>query len=116
MYSKQRVVFLDTIVHLEDNQLFTEFYSKPTSGHQYLHYTSFHHFSLNKSLSKSQFIRIRKICSKLSDYKHHANVFVHYIAARGFNCCKLESMAKSVSHMNRDDLLNKPAEKEASQN
>ena len=74
-YSKQRVVFLDTIVHLENNQLYTELYSKPTSAHQYLHR---HHFSLIKSLPKPQFIRIRRICSKLSDYKHHANVFVHY--------------------------------------
>ena len=115
-YSKQRVVFLDTIVHLESNQLYTELCSKPTSAHQYLHRTSFHHVSLIKSLPKSQFIRIRRICSKLSDYKHHTNVFVHYFAARGFNRRKLESMANLVSQMNRDDLLNKPAEKEASQN
>ena len=80
-YSKQCVVFLDTLVHLENNQLYTELYSKPTSAHQYLHRTSFHHFSLIKSLPKSQFIRIRRICSKLSDYKYHANVFVHYFSA-----------------------------------
>ena len=67
-YSKQRVVFLDIIVHLESNQLYTELYNKNTSAHQYLHHTSFHHFSLIKSLPKSQFIIIRRICSKLSDY------------------------------------------------
>ena len=62
------------------------------------------------------FIGIRRFCSKLSEYKHHENVFVHYFAARGLNCRKLESIANSVSQMNRDDLLNKSAEKEASQN
>ena len=115
-YSKKRVVFLDTIVHLENNQLYTELYSEPNSAHQYLHRTSFHHFSLIKSLPESQFIRIRRISSKLSDYKHHTNVFVHYFVARSFDRHKLESMANFFSQMNRDDLLNKPAEKEASQN
>ena len=101
---------------MENSELYTELYSKPTSAHQYPHRTTFHHFSLIKSLPKSQFTRIRRICSKLSDYKHQANVFVNYFATRGFNLRKLESMANSVSQMNRDDLLNKPAEKEASQN
>ena len=68
-YSKQRVLSLDTIIHLKNNQLYTELNSKLASAHQYLHRTSFHHFSLIKSLPKSLFIRIRRICSKLSDYK-----------------------------------------------
>ena len=60
-----------------------------------------------ESRPKSQFIKMRRICSKLSDYKQHANVFVHYFAARGFNRRQLESLANSVLQINRDDLVSK---------
>ena len=65
-YSKQEVIFLDTKVSFQHNALVSHLYSKPTSAYQYLQRNSFHPPSLLKSLPKSQFILIRRICTHLS--------------------------------------------------
>ena len=67
-YSKQEVIFLDTKISFQHNVLVSQLYSKPTSAHQYLQRNSFHPPSLLKSIPKSQFVLIRRICTHLSDY------------------------------------------------
>ena len=62
-YSKQEAIFFDTKVSFQHNILASQLYSKPTSAHQYLQRNSFHPPSLLKSIPKSQFIRIRRICT-----------------------------------------------------
>ena len=64
-YSKQEVIFLDTKVSLQHNVLVSQLYGTPTSAHQYLQRNSLHPPSLLKSIPKSQFIRIRRICTHL---------------------------------------------------
>ena len=65
-YSKQEVIFLDTKISFQHIVLVSQLYSKPTSAHQYLQRSSFYPPSLLKSIPKSQFIRIRRICTHLS--------------------------------------------------
>ena len=89
-YSKQEVIFLDTKTSFQHNVLVSQLYSKPTSAHQYLQRNSFHPPSLLKSIPKSQFIRIRRICTHLSDYWLHATKFLEHFSARGFNRVKLQ--------------------------
>jgi hypothetical protein len=67
------VNFLDTTVTLNpDGTLSTTLYSKPTASHQYLHQKSYHPGNVIRSLPKSQFMRIRRICSSIHEYKIHA--------------------------------------------
>ena len=80
------VNFLDTTVTLNnDGSLASTLYSKPTAAHQYLHRSSYHVGHTLRSLPKSQFMRIRRICSSLVDYTHHATIFVEFFVKRGYN-------------------------------
>ena len=104
--NKSGVVFLDTRVKLSGNKLSTTLYSKPTSAHLYLRKNSYNHFSLVKSIPKSQFIRIRRICTSLNDYWYNAKQYVQYFVARGFKESTLIDNAKAVSKLERQQLLN----------
>ena len=71
-YSEKEVNFLDTKVEIEDNgSLSTNLYCKPSSAHQYLNKQSSHPPHTIKSIPKSQFIRIRRICSFIDDYNEN---------------------------------------------
>ena len=104
--NKSGVVFLDTRVKLSGNKLSTTLHSKPTSAHLYLRKNSYHPFSLVKSIPKSQFIRIKRICTSLNDYWYNAKQYVQYFVARGFKESKLIDNAKAVSKLERQQLLN----------
>ena len=107
-YSKQEVIFLDTKVSFQHNVLVSQLYSKPTSAHQNLQRNSFHPPSLLKSIPKSQFIRIRRICTHLSDYWLHASRFLDHFSSGGFNRVKLQQQARSVANIDRESLLCPP--------
>ena len=66
--SKTYVTFLDTKVKFKDGKLVTELHTKPSASFQYLHSTLYHPSHTFKAITKSQFIRIRRICSTLDDY------------------------------------------------
>lgn len=68
-FSKETVNFLDTSVTLGlDGTLSTRLFDKPTASHRFLHRSSYHTPHVLKSLPKSQFIRIRRICTFDVDY------------------------------------------------
>ena len=104
-YSRTSVNFLDTTVKLEDSKISTTLYSKPTSSHDYLHRSSYHVKHVLKSLPLSQFIRIRRICSNLSDYWTNANEFIHHFRERGYKESELRKCAQTVSSRDREELL-----------
>ena len=67
---------------------------------------SYHPFSLVKSIPKSQFIRIRRICTSLNYYWYNAKQYVQYFVTRGFKESTLIDNAKAVSKLERQQLLN----------
>ena len=113
-YSQKSVNFLDTTILLDSNgNLSTTLYSKPTAAHNYLHNRSYHYPKAIRSIPKSQFIRIRRICTSLQDYWTNANQFVTFFANRGYNQARLSQCAKEVAAYNRQDLLTqKPKQQE----
>ena len=70
------VYFLDTKVKFNPHTLATELYSKPSASFQYLHRTSFHPPHTFRSILKSQFIGIRRICTDINDYWNHSQQFI----------------------------------------
>ena len=63
------VNFLDVTVKVEKNgTLSVPLFAKPTASYQHLHAKSSHPFPTMKALPKSQFVRIRRICTFTSDY------------------------------------------------
>ncbi len=74
-YSVEGVPFLDTWVYLDSNgNLNTKVYTKPTDSHNYLHYTSAHPRKCIEAIPYGQFIRIKRICTKASDFEEHAKL------------------------------------------
>mgnify|MGYP001796548552 CR=1 FL=1 len=71
----------------------------------YLHSSSFHPPHLIKSLPKSQFIRIRRICTHKKDYWEHARAFISFYHKRGYNLKTLQNYALDIAKIDRLDLL-----------
>ena len=99
---------VDTTLHVrEDGKLWTDLYCKPTDSHAYLHYTSAHPYHCKRSLPYSQFLRIKRICSRESDYlRHSITQFCHFIR-RGYPFELIQKAFVKASTQTREDLLNK---------
>ena len=100
------VNFLDTTITLQpDGTLTSSLYTKPTAAHQYLHNKSYHVSHVTNSLPKSQFLRIRRICTFTRDYEHHAEQFVNHFVKRGYKESRLRKMKEEIKLMDREELL-----------
>ena len=104
-YSKTHVTFLDTKVKFKDGKLVTELYTKPSASFQDLHRTSYHPPHTFKAITKSQFIRIRRICSTLDDYWVHATKFISFFKSSGFNEMTLNKTAKEIAEKSRSNFF-----------
>ena len=104
-YSRESTTFLDTTVKLDDDGISTTLYSKPTASHDYLHRTSYHPQHLLKGIPKGQFMRLRRICSKIQDYTANAKELVKHFRRRGYNEADLDKALNEVYHMDRKTLL-----------
>ena len=66
----KRIEFLDTIVYIDQqNKLQTTLFRKSRDHQNFLNAKSEHSLSLKKSISYSQALRIRRICSTLQNFK-----------------------------------------------
>ena len=74
-HSTSEVYFLVTKIKFKGERLISELCSKPTAPFQYLYRTSYHPPHTFRSILKSQFICIRRICSDIDDYWSHAERF-----------------------------------------
>ena len=105
-YSTDYVYFLDTKVKFKEQKLMTEIYSKPTASFQYLHRTSYHPPHTFRSILRSQFIPIRRICSDINDYWSHSKRFTNFFKSRGFNRMIIDKISTEISKIQRQDLFN----------
>ena len=85
--------------------LWTDLYSKPTDSHTYLHYRSAHPRHNKKSLPYSQFLRLKRICTKEKDFIHHSQMISFHFVRRGYPKRLIQSEFLRVCQLNRRDLL-----------
>ena len=85
--------------------LATELYSKPSTSFQYLHRTSFHPPHTLRSILKSQFIRIRRICTDIDDYWNHSQQFITFLKSRGFHNTILNKICQDIANILRRNLF-----------
>ena len=107
-HSSLSVDFLDVKIQIsEKNQLKTTLFCKPTDTHNYLLYSSEHPRHLLNGIPYSQLLRVRRICSDLSEFKRNAMMLCSHFVRRGYpkHLVKL-AYEKSLS-LDRDELLNK---------
>ena len=93
------------MVILEKGQIITDLYTKPTDKHIYVDRKSSHPLSVKKSLPYGLGIRLRRICSRESDYLKRKGVLKSYLRKRGYSSTFIESQLVKVDKMDRSDLL-----------
>ncbi len=80
-WSPTEINFLDTTVKVNpDRKLYTTLYTKPTDIHTYLHYNSAHPIHQKKSDPYNQLVRVRRICTQLSDFLDNSKKILSYYA------------------------------------
>ena len=85
--------FLDTKIEVSSNRtLSTDLYCKSTASFQYLQCNSYHPTHVTTSLPKSQFMRIRQICSYIKNYDKHATQFIKHFCRKGYSEAILKAM------------------------
>jgi len=116
--SQQQVNFLDTTVHLTpEGTLYTTLYSKPTDSHSYLRFDSAHPRHCKTSLPNSQFLRLRRICSRIEDYDTNAAMLASHFIRRGYPTNLVEEAAINVRRTDRSSILAaKPKEQQKDPN
>ena len=85
--------------------LATELYSKPSASIQYLHRTSSHPPHTFRSILKSQFIRIRRICTDINDHWDHSQEFVIFFKSRGFHDTILNKICQDTANTTCSDIF-----------
>ena len=65
---REEINFLDVTVRVNHGEFITNLYCKPTDSHQYLDFESCHPSHTKSSIIFSQSLRMRRICSKKSDF------------------------------------------------
>ena len=106
-WSPTQVNFLDTIVKLDlDKTLYTDLYCKPTDTHSYLRYNSCHPKHVMSGLPYSQFLRLRRICSKPSDFYKHSISMVRDFVDRDYPAHKVLQSLLQVATLKREEILN----------
>ena len=100
-----KVNFLDLVVSLEEGNLETDLYCKPTDCHQYLHYESCHPLHMKRSSVYSQALRIKRICSKRSDCQKHLKALGGWFMDRGYPKSVVDTQIERVSRLTREEVL-----------
>ena len=104
-FSESNVTFLDTRISIVNNTLISDLYCKPTDSHNYLRYNSAHPQRCKDSIPYSQFLRVRRICTNLSDFDMHILLLSKHFLDRGYPLDLLKEAAIKARCLDRNDLL-----------
>ena len=107
-WSHTKINFLDTTVKVNiDNKLYTDLYVKPTDTNSYLNYNSAHPPNCKNSLPYSQFLRIKRICTKDSDYLRNIEKKTNEFKAKNYPMEILDAALTKVEKLKRQELIQK---------
>ncbi|KAJ1177455.1 hypothetical protein NDU88_002710 [Pleurodeles waltl] len=99
------ISFLDLLITEKNGLLKTEVYYKPTDRNNLLQFHSFHPRSLRENLPVGQFLRLRRNCTELTDFKKHAKKLNDKLQVRGYPAYLLRRAEKRARFSNRETLL-----------
>ena len=103
-----KINFLDiTITKETDGHMSTNLYCKPTDSHNYLLYSSEHPRHLLNGIPYSQFIRVKRLCTKPEDFRLNALMLITHFIRRGYPKTLVQKALDRADIQNREDLLNK---------
>ncbi|KAJ1200586.1 hypothetical protein NDU88_004409 [Pleurodeles waltl] len=94
--------FLDLPIHEHEGGLTTEVYYKPTDRNKLLQYQSFHQRALKDNLPVGQFLRLRRNCSSVADYRKHADKLAIKLQTKNYPTHLVNKARKRARNNNRD--------------
>ena len=81
----KQIEFLDTLVYInEQNKLQTTLFQKSSDRENFLNAKSEHPYSLKKSITYSQALRIGQIYSTFQDYHSHSRKLIEKFVNKGY--------------------------------
>ena len=107
--STQTINFLDISVTLNNGELTTSLYCKPTDSHNYLLYSSEHPRHLLRGIPYSQFLRVRRICSNISDFRQNSLMLATHFVRRGYPLKLISEALKRAEAQDRPTLISRNA-------
>ena len=115
-HSYTEINFLDVkVLTGPEGKLITTLYCKPTDSHNYLLYSSEHPRHVLKGIPYSQFLRVRRTCTQVSEFRRNALMLCTHFLRRGYpKDLVFRSIIKAEVQI-RGDLLKvkeKPTDKE----
>lgn len=97
---------LDILISIEDDgSLATRLYRKPTEGTQFVHWSSAHPTNLKSSIPFAQLLRIKRNCTKTSDFLPEAKTLLYKFKNRGYPAHVLNKACEKALAVPREGLL-----------
>ena len=101
------LTYLDLLISIVGNQLFTTVYSKPTDSHLYLQSDSCHPKASIKGIQKGVALRLRRICTTVEEYDAKAKEYAAYLVARGHDPFSVRATFESTRNLSVADARRK---------
>ena len=103
--STEQIPFLDVLVILKNGVLHTDLYTKPTDKFQYLNFKSAHPYHQKSNLPYALALRIRRICSNMTDFRRHCADLTHHLRNRGYKLGLIKEGIRKAAALTREETL-----------
>ena len=90
---------------LNNNQIVTDLYCKPTDSHQYFHYNSCHPEHMKKYSVYSEVLQIKRLCSDAPSSTNHLKDLRFWFCSRGYPESMVKEQLRRVETRTRNELL-----------
>ena len=99
------LAFLDIKLSIEGNGLCTSVHYKLTDSHSYLLYSSSHPSHVKNSIPYSQLLRLRRLCSKDSEFSLKSEEMCHFFDKRGYPASVVQAGHHRAQQIDRQSPL-----------
>ena len=103
----ESLCFLDLKITLNNGNLSTTVFSKPTDSHLYLHGDSCHPKSTKNAISIGVATRLKRICSSDEEFQVKSKEYKAYLAARDHDPTVIKKSFNTIANKSREDLRKK---------
>lgn len=101
------IPFLDMSVKIENGQIVTDLYTKPTARNQYLMPSSCHPLHITKNIPYSLAYRILRICTYRESFKNHLEALRQNLIVREYHPKIIEEAFQKICQIPREEALKK---------
>ena len=103
--TKTQLPFLDILLSISNDSISTSIYYKDTDAHSFLNYSSSHPIKTKNSIPFSQFLRLRKLCSKDLDFREKAKEMSTFFMNNGYPSTVINDAFQKVIKISRQEEL-----------